>query len=169
MYIYIYIHTYIYTSKHQFGSVRSHDEHGETLLPYLGSGPSAKDSRTGSGFYSVNDYRHILRHAARLHIDVIPEVDMPGHAHAAIHAMRMRRNRSDTDDAGRKYLLSDPLDTSEYLGINEQKDTVVNPCMTSTFTFLEHVVLALVDLHRVRDVFILCSILSAYDICLPYL
>ena len=145
-----------FISGEQFGSVRSHAEHGETLPPYLGSGPSANDSRTGSGFYSVDDYRHMLRHAARLHVDVIPEIDMPGHAHAAIHAMRMRRNRSATDEAGRKYLLSDPLDTSEYVGINEQKDTVVNPCMNSTFTFLEHVISALVDLHKVSETHVFC-------------
>ena len=34
------------------------------------------------GFYSREDYRRIVRHAARRHMTVVPEFDMPGHTHA---------------------------------------------------------------------------------------
>lgn len=45
---------------------------------------------TGSGFYSVAEYKTILVAAAANHIEVIPEVDMPGHSHAAMKAMEAR-------------------------------------------------------------------------------
>ena len=35
-------------------------------------------------------YKEILRYAAERQIEVIPEVDMPGHAHSAIAAMKAR-------------------------------------------------------------------------------
>ena len=35
------------------------------------------------GHYSKSDYRRIVRYAAARHITVVPEVDMPGHTHAA--------------------------------------------------------------------------------------
>lgn len=34
------------------------------------------------GFYSKEDYREIIRHAAARHMIVIPEIDLPGHTHA---------------------------------------------------------------------------------------
>ncbi|MEU5941565.1 family 20 glycosylhydrolase [Micromonospora sp. NPDC047548] len=38
------------------------------------------------GFYTGADYRRIVRHAARRHITVVPEVDLPGHTNAALTA-----------------------------------------------------------------------------------
>ncbi|MFX0595248.1 beta-N-acetylhexosaminidase [Melissospora conviva] len=40
------------------------------------------------GYYSKSDYRRIVRYAAAHHITVVPEVDMPGHTHAALTAYR---------------------------------------------------------------------------------
>lgn len=34
------------------------------------------------GFYSADDYREIIEHAASRHMIVIPEIDLPGHTHA---------------------------------------------------------------------------------------
>jgi len=125
-----------------------------SLLPYLGSGPFSNNS-AGTGYYSLDDYRDILRHASRLHIDVIPEVDMPAHAHAAIQSMRVRHDVSSPSTDGKKYMdfrLSDPDDKSNYQGVNNQKDTVVNPCLESTFRFIEHVLTTLKVLHQVSTV-----------------
>jgi hexosaminidase len=36
------------------------------------------------GFYTQAQYRDIVRYAAQRYIDVVPEVDMPGHTHAAL-------------------------------------------------------------------------------------
>ncbi|WP_344067926.1 family 20 glycosylhydrolase [Microbacterium sediminicola] len=35
------------------------------------------------GFYSAEDYARIIAHAAARHMTVVPEIDMPGHTHAA--------------------------------------------------------------------------------------
>lgn len=58
-----------------------------SLLPLLGSGPTA--CPPGSGYFTVQDYQEILMFAAERHIEVIPEIDMPGHCHAAIRAMQV--------------------------------------------------------------------------------
>ncbi|WP_240135548.1 beta-N-acetylhexosaminidase [Streptomyces sp. MUM 178J] len=36
------------------------------------------------GYYTKDQYREILRHAAARHMEVIPEIDMPGHTNAAL-------------------------------------------------------------------------------------
>jgi hexosaminidase len=44
------------------------------------------DGRPHGGFYTGDDLRAIVAHAAERHITVVPEVDMPGHMQAAIAA-----------------------------------------------------------------------------------
>ena len=58
------------------------------MISQLGSGPFSNNG--GSGYYTVADYQEILRHAVKHHVEVIPEFDTPGHAHAAVKAMDAR-------------------------------------------------------------------------------
>ncbi|WP_430780195.1 beta-N-acetylhexosaminidase [Actinoplanes sp. G11-F43] len=44
------------------------------------------DDRPHGGFYTTEDLRSIVEFAARRHVTVVPEVDMPGHMQAAIAA-----------------------------------------------------------------------------------
>ena len=105
------------------------------------------DRPWGSGFYTRADYVEILRYAAARHIEVIPELEMPGHARAAIKAMEARfRERTQAGDAegARRYLLSDPEDRSEYTSAQLYHDNVMNPALESTYAFIERVVADLV-------------------------
>jgi hexosaminidase len=94
----------------QIGGRRCHDlDETQCVIPQLGSGPTT-DSGSGTGWYTVSDYQSILSYAAERHITVIPEFDMPGHAHAAIVSMLARyKSTGDT-----QYLLTDLNDTSVY-------------------------------------------------------
>jgi hexosaminidase len=38
------------------------------------------------GYYTAADYRRIVRYAARRHVTVVPEIDLPGHTNAALTA-----------------------------------------------------------------------------------
>jgi len=120
------------------GARRGHPlESGQHLPPAFGSGPDV-DRPWGSGFYSRADYVEILRYAAARHIEVIPELEMPGHARAAIKAMQ----------ANQQYKLNDPDDRSVYTSAQGYHDNVMNPALESTYRFIERVVGDLVALHR---------------------
>jgi len=114
------------------------------LQPAYGSGPFADPQNSyGSGYYSRSDFIELLRYAKRRHIMVIVEIDLPGHARAAIKAMEARyRNLVSRGDAGKagQYLLSDPEDESEYRSVQNYPDNVICVCRESTYHFLEHVV-----------------------------
>jgi hexosaminidase len=49
-----------------------------------GHGGSTEVGGGPGGFYTVRDYRRILRYAAARYITVIPEIDTPGHTNAAL-------------------------------------------------------------------------------------
>jgi hexosaminidase len=126
------------------GARRGHTlDSSRHLPPAFGSGPEV-DQPWGSGFYSRADYVEILRYAAARHIEVIPELEMPGHARAAIEAMEAR-SRATGD---RQYLLSDPQDRSVYTSAQGYHDNVMNPALESTYRFIERVVGDLVAMHR---------------------
>jgi hexosaminidase len=136
------------------GARRGHPGAGvDRLPPAYGSGPDPA-TPFGSGHYRVADYIEILRHAAALHIEVIPEIEMPGHARAAVVAMaeRARRLGVAADAAADRYLLNDRADASIYSSAQLYHDNVMNPALPSTYAFIGRVVDAMVDMHRAAGV-----------------
>ena len=116
----------------------------DRLVPSFGSGPFPDpDLSHGSGFYTREELVRILRLAERLHIRVIPEIDGPGHARAAIRSMESRRRRlaaEGREEEATAFLLTDPEDTSVHRSVQGWEDNVINPCLESSYRFLETVV-----------------------------
>ena len=50
------------------------------------NGGAGRETAAYGGFYTQQDIRHIVAHAAERHITVVPEIDLPGHAQAAVAA-----------------------------------------------------------------------------------
>ncbi|PYO89537.1 MAG: beta-hexosaminidase [Gemmatimonadetes bacterium] len=120
------------------GARRGHTlDSNRFLQPAFGSGPQV-DRPWGSGFYSHADYVEIVRYAAARHIEVIPEIEMPGHARAAIKSMK----------GNQQYRLDEPEDRSVYMSVQGYPDNVMNPALESTYRFIERVVGDLVAMHR---------------------
>ncbi|MFZ0430659.1 MAG: family 20 glycosylhydrolase [Acidobacteriota bacterium] len=114
------------------------------LFPSFGSGPSPDAAVSpGSGFFTRADFIEILHYAHRRHIRVIPEVEVPGHARAAIRSMQARRVHLEAmgdHAAAVQYLLDDPEDQSIYRSVQGWNDNVVNVCQESTYQFMQKVV-----------------------------
>jgi len=111
------------------------------LHPSFGSGPDP--AVQGNGFYTRRDFIDILRYANERHIKVIPEIETPGHARAAIAAMTARYERlikEGKKEEAEKYMLYDPQDTSKYRSVQRWFRNVINPALPSTYAFLEHVI-----------------------------
>jgi hexosaminidase len=104
-----------------------------------------------SSFYSRQDYIEILRFAKSRHIQVIPEIETPGHARAAIKAMdaRYRKLMQEGKEADAKaYLLSDPDDKSEYLSAQNFKDNVMCVAQPGVYNFIATTVDAFISMHN---------------------
>lgn len=140
----------------EIGGRRGHTESEEHyMIPVYGSGPDpAPGASMGSGWYSREEYIDILSYAAKRHIEVIPEIDVPGHARAAIIAMERRaKNFEQAGDtvAAEKYRLHEPEDQSTYRSVQNYTDNVINVCRESTYRFMDLVIDEIVEMHREAD------------------
>ncbi|MBO0939460.1 carbohydate-binding domain-containing protein [Fibrella sp. HMF5335] len=127
----------------EVGAKRAHAvDESKNLVPAYGSGPST-DNPAGTGFYTKADFIEILKYAHDRHIEVIPEIESPGHARAAIKAMDARYARllkaGNKADAER-YLLHDLADKSVYRSVQGFNDNVMDVSMPSVYAFMERVV-----------------------------
>jgi len=134
------------------GGQRGHTtKESPSLHPAYGSGatPYAK-GKHGSGFYTRQDFIEILQYANQRHIKVIPEINLPGHARAAIKAMEARHlhymQKGDVN-AANEFRLIDPDDKSIYISPQLSNDNVVNVARESVFHFFETVVDEIVDMY----------------------
>ncbi len=128
----------------EVGSRRGYSKNEtEMLNPAYGSGPHPnEDESWGTGYYSREDFIDILKYAKERHIEVIPELDFPGHARAAIVSMKSRQKRLIAEGKqaeANEYLLHDPNDASRYRSIQLYDDNVVCVCQESTYRFLSKV------------------------------
>lgn len=136
------------------GSRRGHTpDESDMLYPAYGSGPMPGPQ--GSGYYSRDEFIALLVYAAQRHVEIIPEIDLPGHARAAIRAMESRNSAlsaqgmdQESEGAAINYLLSDPDDSSDYNSAQNYDDNVICVCRESTYAFVEKVVEELVAMYQ---------------------
>jgi hexosaminidase len=133
-----------------FGAKRGHSLDSKEHLPSsYGSGGDVNNIQ--SSFYTRNDYIEILRFAKERHIELIPEIETPGHARAAIKAMDARFERlmkEGKPEAAREYLLSDADDKSVYLSAQNFNDNIMCVALPSVYHFIETTVDALISMHN---------------------
>ncbi|MCM2679037.1 family 20 glycosylhydrolase [Echinimonas agarilytica] len=120
------------------------------LLPQLGSGPTSDNS--GSGYFSQQQYIELLEHAHANFVNVIPEINMPAHARAAVVSMEARYQQQmarGNTQAAMRYRLLDPADTSHVTTVQfYDKTSFINPCLASSMQFVGTVMADLVAMHK---------------------
>ncbi|MBE2231400.1 MAG: carbohydate-binding domain-containing protein [Chitinophagaceae bacterium] len=133
------------------GGKRGHSADPLGLLPpSYAAGPQPGFTQ-GSGYYTREEFVEILRYANVRHIQVIPEIESPGHARAAILSMLARYRRylqAGEPDKAAEYLLSDPDDSSRYLSAQQWTDNVMCVARPSVYRFVETVVDELRAMYR---------------------
>lgn len=134
----------------EVGSKRAHIFTNANLMPSYGSGPTI-DNTSGTGHYTRADFIELLKYAKARHIEVIPEIETPGHARAAIKAMLYRYQKYmslGNKRAAEEYLLTDLEDKSIYKSVQGFNDNIMNVALPSTYRFLEKVVDEITDAYK---------------------
>jgi hexosaminidase len=99
----------------------------EPLLPQLGNG-----AEPVGGFYSQDDIREIVAHAGSLSVEVIPEIDIPGHNAATLVALPELTDGQEAPDS--------------YHSVQGYPNNALNPAIPMTYEFLEKVFDEMVEL-----------------------
>lgn len=97
----------------------------------IGGDKTSNDGIRHGGYYTQEQIREVVSHAASLGIEVIPEIDLPGHMSAAIAAYPQLSCHDD------------PMEVPITWGVFER---TLCPGKDATFTFLEDVFTEIMDL-----------------------
>ena len=84
----------------------------------------------------MQDFRDILQYAKDRHITVIPEIHVPGRSRAALQGVSTLTDTPETSG------LVDEASIPNWPG------TAVNPCLDSTYDFIENAIASLVDIYN---------------------
>lgn len=135
----------------QVGAVRGHTtDNKNNIQPAFASGGVPKQM-PGSGYLSRKDFIEVLKYAAARHIQVIPEIESPGHARAAIKAMENRYEKlmkAGKPAEASRYRLIDPLDKSQYRSVQGWNDNVMDVALPSVYNFIEKVTDELILMYK---------------------
>jgi len=98
-----------------------------TRLPFsLFPAMRGEKKRVEEGYYSQKEIREIVAYAKARCIEILPEIDMPGHAKAAVMAY--------------PEVLQDPQDRSRYRSMQKIENNTIDPGKESSYLFLEGVI-----------------------------
>lgn len=107
------------------------DESDHLYQLFTGDGNPDNYSNTSNGKYTRDEFIQMLRMAQSLGIDVVPEIESPGHGRAALRAMEVRAKNGDPS-----YRLIADNDTSKFVSAQSLRDNVMNPALESTYKFM---------------------------------
>jgi hexosaminidase len=120
----------------EVGSRRGYanDESDHLFQIFCGDGNPDSQSSTSNGYVTRQDFIKFITMAHAIGIDVVPEIESPGHARAAIKAMEKRhRNGDDT------YRLIHDNDSSTYTSAQSFHDNVMNPALPGPYKFMDKI------------------------------
>jgi len=89
-------------------------------------------SEVYEGCYSQDDVREIVAHATSLNIDVMPEIDVPGHSTAVLKTYPHLADQAEAPES--------------YHSIQGYPNNALNPSMEETYVFLEKIFAEVADL-----------------------
>lgn len=101
------------------GAHRSADS--PAMLPQLGDGPAVQ-----GGFYTQGQMRALVAHAGALGVEVMPEIETPGHAACVVAALPQLVDPDETPDS--------------YQPVQGYPNNAWNPGIPETFTVLEQII-----------------------------
>lgn len=135
----------------EIGGKRGHTTDSNSFLPpSYASGPNT-GVYPGSGYYSRRDFIEILKYATERHIQVIPEIESPGHSRAAIKAMDSRYNKFmklGNQVEAERYFLRDINDKSVYASAQLWTDNIMCVALPSTYDFMEKVIDEILEMYK---------------------
>ena len=113
------------------------DEKGYLAQIFDGNGNPDDLTQCGNGYLTRVEFIDLLRYAWLRGIRIIPEIETPGHARAAIMAMKSRAINNPTAE---QFRLWDDKNESVYTSAQNYHDNVLNVASDDVYRFIDRVV-----------------------------
>lgn len=115
-----------------------------------GNGNPDDLTQSANGYLTRQQMVELLQYADERGVTLIPEIETPGHARAAIVAMKARYNKyKDTDRAKAvEYKLWDDKDSSTFASAQDYRDNVLNLAQEGVYNFVLKVVTELQSMYH---------------------
>ncbi|MEM5475202.1 family 20 glycosylhydrolase [Pacificibacter sp. AS14] len=95
-------------------------------------GQYAHNAKRYGGYYTQVEARAVVAHAADLHIDIVPEIDIPGHCAAVLLAL--------------PYLVDPDEQVNSSKSVQGYPNNALNPAIPETYEFIEKVMTEIADI-----------------------
>ena len=121
------------------------DEKGYLAQIFDGNGNPDDLTQCANGYLTRSEFIDLLRYAWQRGVNIIPEIETPGHARAAIVAMK---NRAANNPTAQQYRLWDEKNESVYTSAQSYHDNVLNVASDDVYLFIDHVVGELQQMYK---------------------
>jgi hexosaminidase len=113
------------------------DEKGYLAQIFDGNGNPDDMSQSANGYFTRAEFIDLLRYAWARGIRIIPEIETPGHARAAIVAMK---SRALNNPSAEQFRLWDDKNESVFTSAQSYHDNVLNVASDDVYRFIDRVV-----------------------------
>ena len=121
------------------------DEKGHLAQIFDGNGNPNDLSQCGNGYFSRAEFIELLKYARAHGVRIIPEIETPGHARAAIVAMK---NRAMNNPTAEQFRLWDDKNESVFTSAQNYHDNVLNVASDDVYRFIDRVVAELEKMYK---------------------
>ena len=120
----------------------THDEKDFLMQTYSGNGNPDDLSTPANGYITSEQFIELIKYAHDRGVEIIPEIETPGHARAAIRSMKKRyENYIDIDPVkAEEFIVWDTNDTTSYVSVQGYSDNVLNLAVPGTYRFVKKVI-----------------------------
>lgn len=118
------------------------------IQTYAGTG-NPNDVNSSNGYVTRDQFIDLLQYAKARGVEVVPEIESPGHARAAIVSMKARERKYKATDPAKaiEYKMYDDNDTSKYVSSQGYRDNIMNFAQEGTYRFMEKVIDELIRMY----------------------
>lgn len=118
------------------------DEKDFLMQTYAGNGNPDDLTTSANGYITADQFVELIKYANYLGIEIIPEIETPGHARAVILSMKNRYNKYINSDRKKaeEFIVWDINDTTSYVSAQGYSDNVLNLALPGTYRFVKLII-----------------------------
>ena len=120
----------------------THDEKDFLMQTYSGNGNPDDLSTPANGYITTAEFIELIKYADERGVEIIPEIETPGHARAAIRSMKKRYEKyiATDPDKAEEFVVWDINDTTSYVSVQGYSDNVLNLAVPGTYRFVKKII-----------------------------